>query len=210
MMKLQIQSLVALADQKLDTCISDVDPFSKVKISASLRLPWAKDVLYESSAWFTADENGVIDLSRQKPDSGSYDFIDSMGLIVSVKSQYPKALDKIAQNISVNESMFIDLTAECGQMRKSVRLERKFKSDDIRSQKISDEFVGEFFYSENGDRQTIIFIGGSGSGLGVNAPIAAALASHGFNVLSLPFFGEKGLPAQLSEIPLEYFERVFA
>jgi len=35
------------------------------------------------------------------------------------------------------------------------------------------------------------------------------LASHGFNVLSLAYFNEKGLPKQLAEIPLEYFERVF-
>jgi len=55
-----------------------------------------------------------------------------------------------------------------------------------------------------------VFLGGSGSGLAVNSPIAALLASHGFNVLSVDYIGDKGLPAKLSEVPLEYFERVFA
>ena len=85
-------------------------------------------------------------MSRQKPDSGSYDFVDSMGLIVSVKSQNPKAMEKVAQNISVGESMFIGILAECGQEQASVKLERLFKTPEIKSQRISDEFAGEFFY----------------------------------------------------------------
>jgi esterase/lipase len=209
-MKLNIQPVVALCDQKLDICVSELPPHGKVKISASMSLPWAKSVLYESAAWFTADANGQVDLSRQKPDSGSYDFVDSMGLIVSMKSRDPKAIAKIGQKIFMSESLFIDIVAECERDRACAKLERLFMTADIKSQRISDEFVGELFYTENTNNKTIIWLGGSGSGLGVNSPVAAALASHGFNVLSLPYFGEKGLPAQLSEIPLEYFERVFA
>ena len=36
------------------------------------------------------------------------------------------------------------------------------------------------------------------------------LASRGFNVLALAYFGEKGVSSSLAEIRLEYFERVFA
>ena len=210
-MKLMVQPLLALCDQKIELCVSELPANGKVKISASMRLPWAKSVLYESSAWFTADASGKVDLSRQKPEpGGSYDFIDSMGLIVSMKSQDPNAIEKIGQNISIEDALFIDIVAECGQERASAQLQRLFKSADIRSLRISDEFVGELFYNDQPGNKTILWIGGSGSGLAVNAPVAALLASHGFNVLSLPYFGEKGLPARLSEIPLEYFERVFA
>ena len=210
MMKLQIQPLVALCDEKLDICVSELPPWSKVKISASMRLPWASSVLYESSAWFTADSTGRVDLSKQKPDSGSYNFIDSMGLIVSMKSQDAKAAEKITQNISVSESLFIDILAECGPERTSARVGRLFKTPEIKSRRITDEFVGELFYSDHPDNKTIVWLGGSGSNLEINSLICAPLASHGFNVLSLPFFGEKGLPTQLSRIPLEYFDRVFA
>ena len=109
----------------------------------------------------------------------------------------------------MSESIFIEITAECGSDRASVKLERLMKLPEITSQRITDGFVGELFYSDHPDNKTIVWLGGSGSGLGVNAPISAALASHGFNVLSLPLFGEEGLPAQLSKIPLEYFERAF-
>ena len=54
--------------------------------------PWAPSVRFASSACFTADAAGQMDLSRQKPDSGSYDFVDSMGLIVSLKCQDPQGL----------------------------------------------------------------------------------------------------------------------
>jgi dienelactone hydrolase len=209
-MKLHIQPLVALCDEKLSICVSEVPPFSKVKISASMYLPWAKTVAYESFAPFTADSSGVVDLSKQKPDSGSYDFIDSMGLVVSMRSKDPKAMEKITQNISVGESMFIDILAECGQERASATMERLFKTPEIKSQRITDEFVGELFYSDEPGHKTIVWLGGSGGGLGINSLLCAPLASHGFNVLSLPFFGEKGLPAQLSRIPLEYFEKAFA
>ncbi len=209
-MKLQIEPLAALCDKKVGISVSGLPPFGKVKISASMCLPWAKSVLYESFAWFTADSSGNLDLSKQKPDSGTYDFVDSMGLIASMKSKDKNAIKNIGQNISVSNSMFIDIIAECEQDRECVKLERLFMAKEVKSQKISDEFIGELFYTENSGNKTIIFLGGSGSGLGVNSPIAALLASHGFNVLSLPYFNEKGLPARLSEIPLEYFERVFS
>jgi hypothetical protein len=209
-MKLHVQPLVALCDEKVSISVSELPPASKVKISAALRLPWARDVVFESSAWFTADSMGSVDLSRHKPDSGSYDYIDSMGLIDSVQSHDPKAMEKIAQNISVQENFVIDILVECEQEQASARLERLLKNPDIQCQRISDGFVGELYYSANPQNKTIVLLGGSGSGLAVNALVCAALASHGFNVLSLPYFGEKGLPAQLSRVPLEYFEKALA
>jgi esterase/lipase len=209
-MKLDIQPTVALVDQKVDICISELPAFGKVKLSASYRLPWAQDVLYESYAWFTADAKGQVDLSQQKPDSGSYDYISSMGLIESVTSSDPKALEKITQNISLDNSLFIEVTAESGPERASVTLERIFKTPEVKRQRIMDEFVGDFFYSGNPDNKTILWLGGSGSNLAINSVVAAPLASHGFNVLAVAFFGEKGLPAQLSRIPLDYFDKVFA
>ena len=208
-MKLQIQPLVALYDEKISIAISELPPFSKVKISASMCLPWAKSILYEAFAWFTADSMGNIDLSKQKPDAGSYDFVDSMGLIVSMKSKDINALKKISQNISVNNSIFIDIVAECGEDRACVQLERLFKTPEVKNQKITDDFVGELFYTENPDNKIIVVLGGSGGDLCAVLPISSLLASRDFNVLALAYFKEKGLPAELAEIPLEYFERVF-
>jgi Dienelactone hydrolase and related enzymes len=208
-MKLEIRPLVALCDEKVDIRLSELPSSGKVKISASMSLPWAKAVKYESYARFTADSNGNLDLSKQKPDLGTYDFADSMGLIISLKRAVGN-LNDIGHNISVDHSLFIDIVAECGQDRATATLERLFKSPDVKSLKIADEFVGELFYTENKDDKLVIFFGGSGGSLGANLPVAAGLASRGFNVLTVAYFSEKGLPAQLSEIPLEYFEKVFS
>ena len=208
-MKLMIQPLVALCDERVNICVSKLPPYGKVKISAQMSLPWAKSIKYESNAWFTADQKGNLDLSKQKPDSGSYDFIDSMGLIVSMKRITGEIKD-ISKNISIGNSLFIDLVFECEQDRVSIKLERSFISPEVKNLKITDEFVGELFYTENIDNKTIVVLGGSDGSLGSILPISSLLASHGFNVLALAYFSEKGLPSKLAEIPLEYFERVFA
>jgi len=208
-MKLQIQPLVALCDEKINISISDLAPSSKVKINASMRFPWAKGVLFESFACFTADVDGNVDLSKQKPDEGSYDYIDSMGLIVSMRPQKENAINKVGQNISVDSSIFIDIAAQCDQDKSTVTLERIFKINNIKNLKVSDEFVGELFYTQNTNNKTILFLGGSGGSLGGNLPAAALLASHGFNVLTVAYFKERGLPATLMKIPLEYFEGIF-
>ena len=208
-MKLSAAPTKALCDEKISISISDLPPSGKVTLKASMRFPWAKSVLFESLACFTADSEGKVDLARQKPISGSYDFIDSMGLIVSMKPKNAKEFNKVGQNISVDNGLFIDIIAQCDKVESKVTLERLFMTREVKQLKISDAFVGELFYTENPENRTVVWLGGSGSNLAINSPIAALLASHGFNVLSLPYFGEKGLPAKLSGIPLEYFDRAF-
>jgi pimeloyl-ACP methyl ester carboxylesterase len=209
-MKLQIQPSTALCDERITIRVSDLPPSEKVKMRASMSFPWAKSVEYESDACFTADSSGHLDLSKQGPDSGSYDFIDSMGLILSLRRVKGKFQDAM-RNISVSQSLFIDATAECGQDSSSVRVERLLMSPELKSLKINDEFVGELFYTENSGNKTVIFLGGSSNeDLCTILPPSALLASHGFNVLALSFFGEKGLNSALAEVPLEYFEKVFA
>ncbi len=82
-----------------------------------------------------------------------------------------------------------------------------------RSVRIEDErlarhgFYGEYFrQGSTGRRPGILFLGGSEGGL-PNPYAASLLASHGFPVLTLAYFGEPGLPAKLERVPLEYFER---
>jgi pimeloyl-ACP methyl ester carboxylesterase len=209
-MKFQIQPLTTLCDERIDIRILELPPFGKVKISASMIFPWAKSVEYESHACFTADASGTLDLSKQRPDSGSYDFIDSMGLILSLKRRKGKFKD-VVRNISVNQSLSVDTIVECGQGSSSVRLKRLLMSPDLKSLDINDEFVGQLFYTDNSSKKNIIVLGGSSNeDLCTILPPSALLASHGFNVLALSFFGEKGLNSALAEIPLEYFEKVFA
>jgi dienelactone hydrolase len=65
--------------------------------------------------------------------------------------------------------------------------------------------VGTLFLSpDDGPHPGVIVLGGSSGGM--REPLAALLASHGCAALALAYFGAEGLPPQLADIPLEYFE----
>lgn len=208
-MKLQIKPKVALIDERINISVTELTPGEKLKITASMHFPWAVGEKYESFALFTADSNGNVDLSKHKPDSGTYDYIDSMGLIASLQKISSEG-GNMALNISIENSIFIDIVCESGQDRECVRLERMFKLPEVKRQQITDEFMGELFYSENSNNKTIIVLGGSDGERSGLALLSGPLASRGFNVLTVGYFNEEGLPKKLEEIPLEYFEKVFS
>jgi dienelactone hydrolase len=68
--------------------------------------------------------------------------------------------------------------------------------------------VATFYHHADGPRPAVIVLGGSGGGLAEDMP--ALLASRGFAVLSLAYFGVEDVAPNLVEIPLEYFERAIA
>lgn len=69
--------------------------------------------------------------------------------------------------------------------------------------------VGTLFCpSTPGPHPAVIALGGVGGGLREGG--AEALSSEGFAALALAYFGVEGLPRELVEIPLEYFERAIA
>ncbi|MGX4607818.1 acyl-CoA thioester hydrolase/BAAT C-terminal domain-containing protein [Priestia sp. JNUCC 25] len=208
-MNIHIKPTVALVDEKIDITITELLPGEKVKITASMHFPWATGEKYESFAWFAADSKGQVDLSKQKPNCGTYDYIDSMGLIASLK-KVSSGGESIASNLSIDNSIFIDFVCEYKDEKKCVKIERMFKLPKVKRQEITEEFKGELFYSEKSLGKTIILLGGSdGSRSGLSF-LAGPLASRGFNVLVVGYFNEDGLPEKLEEIPLEYFEQVFA
>jgi hypothetical protein len=158
-MKLEVWPHKSLCDQRINIRISDPPHSGKVNKYATLFFQRVKNVIYESKAYFTADSKGNLDLSKQKPDSGSYDFADSMGIIQSLIKVKGKFKDVI-NNLSRDQSLFIEIKAECSQEHPSTNLERLLMSPEIKRLKIDDEFVGELFYTDNSNNKTIIYLGG--------------------------------------------------
>ncbi|MGA3198364.1 MAG: acyl-CoA thioester hydrolase/BAAT C-terminal domain-containing protein [Halobacteriota archaeon] len=67
--------------------------------------------------------------------------------------------------------------------------------------------VANFYLpSTSGSHPGIIVIGGAGGGLGSTSAVGSLLAEQGYAALALAYFGLEYLPAQLQEIPLEYFK----
>lgn len=157
-MNLTAEPRIALCDEAVKITITGLPAGKRVRLDASMRYPWAPKVKFESYAIFTADESGTVDLSKQKPDTGTYDYIDGMGLITSLQSLDLKALGKIGANVLLDQSLFIEINAKCEQEIASIKLERYFYNKDIKRVRIADDFIGELFYTENPNNKTVLFL----------------------------------------------------
>ncbi len=72
---------------------------------------------------------------------------------------------------------------------------------------IHDGIYGKLFLPTNClPARPVIVLGGSGGGLSWSADVAAKLSQAGYAALALAYFRHPGLPANLANIPLEYFE----
>jgi hypothetical protein len=131
-MKLEVWPKKAFCYQRINIRISDPPPSGKVNKAAKLFFPLVKNVIYESKAYFSADSNGNLDLLKQKPDSGSYEFADSMGIILAFIKVKGKFKDVIS-NFFTDQSLFIENKAETRQEHSSTYLERLLISPEIKN-----------------------------------------------------------------------------
>jgi len=143
-----------------------------------------------------ADRKGVVDLPRSN-------------LLALVS---PRDGSSDGANPRFTRNLHIDVLAS-GQRLASVTAVRFVTS---RSVTIVDQrpaksgFYGEYFRpSATSSHAAVVLVGGSEGGL-PNGYAAGLLASHGYPVLALAYFGVPGLPPQLQRIPLEYFQRAIS
>jgi esterase/lipase len=173
-----------------------------------MELPWCKGEEFSSHAVFQANDDGVVDIDQDSPLEGTYTTANSMGLIYSLKLS--KSIGKnIAENISIKDPMILKLIFESVTEKQELFLNRWFKSKDLEIMEIHDCFNGYLYFQKNSRNKTVLMLGGSDGQMESLALIAGPLASRGFNVLTVPYFGKPGLPEKLEEVPLEYFESIF-
>jgi dienelactone hydrolase len=103
-------------------------------------------------------------------------------------------------------SVRLDLV-EGGRSVAHASIRRRLLAPGVRGQAVRDGLYGELYHPPGGGRRAAaLVIGGSEGGLRT-AGVAGLLASHGYPALALAYFQEPGLPAELKDIPLEYFAR---
>lgn len=161
---------------------------------------------WESFAEFTTNPQGQVDLALAAPSGGTYRVADAMGLFWSM--QLDPAVETRGPFVKTNpDPVVVTIAAELdGKPTARIQLTRRFLADHIVRGDLDDpSLVGAFFHHASERRPGIILLGGSGGGMSIEHP--ALLASQGFAVLSLAYFAMPGLPQDLAEIPLEYFER---
>ncbi len=164
---------------------------------------------WTSQSNFIADSEGTVDVSKAVSVSGSYEGQDPMGLIWSMelrergKEKWRSGhFEQVAREVRIKRTF----QAECAGKRSEPVISTAYYArapvtySAIREQGV----VASMFHRPGVRRPGIIVLSGSGGGM--DGSMAALLAAHGYTTLALAYFGMEGLPQELKEIPLEYFE----
>ncbi|WP_312426177.1 acyl-CoA thioesterase/bile acid-CoA:amino acid N-acyltransferase family protein [Lacrimispora sp.] len=207
-MKITIEQQEAFVDERVCIKVSGLAPNSRLRADMKMELPWCSGEEFSSYAVFEVNDTGEVDFDQAEPVEGTYRAADSMGLIYSLRKSKP-AGKNIAENISIENPILMNLLLETSSEQKEIQLVRNFKAKNLMIKPIIDSFTGRLFYQENSCDKTILMLGGSDGQMEGLALIAGPLASRGFNVLIVPYFGAEGLPEKLEEVHLEYFEKIF-
>jgi dienelactone hydrolase len=160
----------------------------------------------ETEARFVVPPDGIVDPAQLPSSGGTYTGIEPYGLWFSIAApEVPEDPDPLG-------SWAVSITATGRDWEDSGIVVRRKVDPSVRALTVrSGRLRGiSFLPDSNGPLPAIIVFSGSGGGLGGVTTSAALLASHGFAVLALAYFRYDDLPADLTEIPLEYFLEAIA
>ena len=202
---IEVNEEISLVDQETIIVVKNLKP--KEIISVRAEAIDDANSRWFSSASFQTSEKGFVDLSQQSPLEGSYTGIDSMGLLWSMESEEGPH----ATFTTKNEQFAINLRVfRANQEITSKKIIRLLKSPEVEKREVRENGLVATLFLPSSDKPlpVIITLCGSNGGIGVGK--SQLLASHGFAVFALGYFGLEGLPSILKNIPLEYFETAFS
>jgi dienelactone hydrolase len=193
-----------LLDELVPIVVTGLTPRSAVTIRARSggQQPWA------SNATFVADESGKVDLAQMAPTRGTYKNADAMGLFWSAERESASGSPDPDEDTAVGSPALWTLTADMdGRVVARTTVRRSALAPGTRVTRVRESGLVGMLYEPPDDLRhpALIVLGGSGGGLPPPAGVPGGLASRGYVVLALAYFGAPGLPRVLSNIPLEYF-----
>lgn len=199
--QLTVSPLISLIDQPLEIKVAETTPNQLVKLQATTTDSDGK--VWKASGLFQTDEKGQLNLATASSLQGSYCGIDPMGLFWSMQiPNDPNATFK-TENDSFSITLELSIDEKICASQCITRLKRLPEVKRIPIKK--DGIIGLMFIPPT-EKPLPLIITLSGSSGGFGESRAQLLASHGFAVLALGYFGMKDLPPILENIPLEYFE----
>ncbi len=196
-----------LYDEPISIRLEGFPPATQLTVRASS----IDDAQHRWDSWaeFVTHADGGVDLARTAPKSGSYRTADAAGLLWSMTLD-PAVKERTPFIKTTPSAAKIKLEVELkGEIVARAELTRSLMARGVVQTDVTDDgLVAKMFLHEDGARPGVILVGGSGGGLSIDHP--ALLASRGYAVMSLGYFGMPNLPADLTKIPLEYFGKAIA
>ncbi|XP_036289064.1 acyl-coenzyme A amino acid N-acyltransferase 2-like [Pipistrellus kuhlii] len=200
----------ALSDEPVHIRVTGLPPLQPVTLKASLKDE--KGNLYQSKAFYQADEAGELNLQRAPSMGGDYVGLHPMGLFWSLKPERP--FGRLLKR-DVNSPFLVTLDLYdfvCSQdpaptlPRASQVVQRWFCRQGMQRVPIREGRVRGTLFLPPGEGPfpgIMDLFGGIG---GLIEFRASLLAARGFAVLATAYFAYEDLPTRLEEVDLEYFE----
>src|SRR5262245_54524310 len=201
--RLSISPASALVDAAFTVRVAGARPRAAVTVRARVDDPVRGR--WHSEAVFEANVRGEIDLASGRSVAGAYAGADPFGLLWSLERD-PSSVP-LAGFAGPSDPFDVELTVEGdGAVADRGSTRRCFLSTAVVREPVRDDgpVATVFRGADSTRRPGVLVVGGSDGGLAEG--MAALLASHGFAALALAYFRAEHLPAELIEIPLEYFE----
>ena len=197
----------ALYDVPVSVTVSGLGSGADVTVSSSVTD--ASGVPWSAHAAFRAADDGTVSLDRA-PTSGSYSGADPMGLFTAMTPG--RATDEtFPAPGTTGQSVHLRVTVGGKQVAATTVQRQSAAAVGVRSRRLevaSTGVRGTMFLPSDTTRRrpAVLAFGGSEGGESMDFS-ASMLAAHGYPALSLAYFAAPGVPANLENIPLEYFAR---
>jgi dienelactone hydrolase len=192
-----------LTDEVVPIAIEGLSPNQRVVISLHGQG-------FSSQATFVADTLGDVAVATSPSINGSYKGVAPMGLFWFAErdGRLPDRRDEIVVNNPPPEVWHLTATVDGHEVASDSVLLRAVAAD-VQVRVVRENGIIGALYTPPGDgrKPAVLVLGGSEGGLPPARAAPGGLASRDYVVLSLAYFGVQGTPAQLENIPLEYFKR---
>ncbi|XP_072274971.1 acyl-coenzyme A amino acid N-acyltransferase 1-like [Pyxicephalus adspersus] len=211
MVNLTITPETGLADEHVQITASGLQPNQLATIR--LTLHDEKENVFQSRAFYKADGEGQINLDNNPALGGTYQGVYPMGLLWSLKPlkpfQRPVKRDVKAGPFLYTVDLFDFVSMGLGpepQPTCSATFNRWHIAADVQRTQIREGRARGTIFSPAGEKAYLGIIDLFGGGGGLAEYRASLLASRGFVVFALAYFGYEDLPRSFQKLHLEYFE----
>ncbi|XVH32593.1 acyl-CoA thioester hydrolase/BAAT C-terminal domain-containing protein [Haloferacaceae archaeon DSL9] len=182
-------------------------PNARITIQAQMihrNAGWAAEATYRS------DDRGRVDLRDADPLAGTYATADPMGLCWSMRRVGDAAAVAIAADGDIDAERVSPVTFRAyhdGAELAAATVRRVHRRPTVRRRNADGSPAQRYLEpAGGGPHPGVVLLGGSEGGHPPSLP-ASILASRGYAVLSLAYFGADGRPATLERIDLAALER---
>ncbi|XP_004471347.1 bile acid-CoA:amino acid N-acyltransferase isoform X2 [Dasypus novemcinctus] len=212
MIQLTATPTSALVDEPVHIRATGLPPNQVVVFEASLIDEKGK--LFQSRAYYRANEAGEVDLEHASALGGDYVGVHPMGLFWSLKPEkIPNRLMKrdvmnspFKVQLKLYDSNLLILNLLTATPKASLTVERWFTSPGVTRIQVREGRLRGALFLPPGEGPFPGLIDLDGGFGGLFEFRASLLASRGFASLALAYFKYEDLPSELEQVDLEYFE----